>query len=160
MSFVGVRISLLSAPDDPPVDDGALQSTFGRFRQFLRISDIPVSTPMFYQDVETEGAAEGYAGEFIVPLPQTLLPPLSTIVSAWLEQRPGRTSAVENRRELRRGAVDRAGRELSVAGPTASEFFGREPICIECRRNRADRSHPRSSSLLTNGPRGVVNLCT
>ena len=46
---------------------------------------------MFYQDVETEGAAEGYAGEFVVPLPQTLLPPLSTIVSAWLEQRPGRT---------------------------------------------------------------------
>jgi hypothetical protein len=43
------------------------------------------------QDVEAEGAAEGYAGEFIVPLPQTLHPPLSTIVSAWLEQRPGRT---------------------------------------------------------------------
>jgi hypothetical protein len=79
-----VRISLLSAPDDPPVDNGALQATFGRFRQFLRICDIPVSTPMFYQDVETEGAAEGYAGEFVVPLPQTLLPPLSTIVSAWL----------------------------------------------------------------------------
>jgi hypothetical protein len=91
MSFVGVRISLLSAPDDPPVDNGALQATFGRFRQFLRICDIPVSTPMFYQDVETEGAAEGYAGEFVVPLPQTLNPPLSTIVSAWLEQRPGRT---------------------------------------------------------------------
>src|SRR5580704_17405043 len=81
MSFAGVRISLLSAPDDPPVDNGALQATFGRFRQFLRICDIPVSTPMFYQDVETEGAAEGYAGEFVVPLPQTLLPPLSTIVS-------------------------------------------------------------------------------
>src|SRR5271168_227932 len=91
MSFVGVRISLLSAPDDPPVDNDALQSTFGEFRLFLRICDIPVSTPMFYQDVETEGAAEGYAGEFVVPLPQTLNPPLSTIVSAWLEQRPGRT---------------------------------------------------------------------
>jgi hypothetical protein len=90
MSFAGVRISLLSAPDDSP-DEGALQSTFGKFRQFLRISDIPVSTPMFYQDMEAEGAAEGYAGEFIVPLPQTLRPPLSTIVSAWLEQRPGRT---------------------------------------------------------------------
>ena len=88
MSFAGVRISLLSAPDDPPVDNGALQATFGRFRQFLRNCDIPVSTPMFYQDI---GAAEGYAGEFVVPLPQTLLPPLSTIVSAWLEQRPGRT---------------------------------------------------------------------
>jgi hypothetical protein len=49
MSFVGVRISLLSAPDDPPVDNDALQSTFGEFRQFLRICDIPVSTPMFYQ---------------------------------------------------------------------------------------------------------------
>jgi hypothetical protein len=84
MSFVGVRISLLSAPDDPPVDNGALQSTFGKFRHFLRICDIPVSTPMFYQDIETEGAAEGYAGEFIVPLLQTLQPPLSTIVSAWL----------------------------------------------------------------------------
>src|ERR1700691_6326162 len=92
MSFVGVRISLLPAPDDPPVDNGALQATFGRFRQFLRICDIPVSTPMFYQDVETEGAAEGYAGEFVVPLPQTLLPPLSTIVSAWLQQRPVRTA--------------------------------------------------------------------
>jgi hypothetical protein len=90
MSFVGVRISLLSAPDDPPVDNDALQSAFGKFRQFLRICDIPVSTPMFYQDIETEGAAEGYAGEFIVPLPQTLQPPLSAIVSAWLEQRAGR----------------------------------------------------------------------
>ena len=68
MSFAGVRISLLSAPDDPPVQNGALQSTFGKFRQFLRICDIPISTPMFYQDI---GAAEGYAGEFIVPLPQT-----------------------------------------------------------------------------------------
>ena len=86
-----VRISLLSAPNDPPVDNGALQSRFGKFRQFLRISAIPVSTPMFYRGVETEGEAEGYAGEFIVPLPQTLRPPLSTIVSAWLEQRPGRT---------------------------------------------------------------------
>src|SRR5277367_5920789 len=90
MSFVGVRISLLSAPDDPPVDNDALQPTFGKFRQFLRICDIPVSTPMFYQDIETEGAAEAIAGEFIVPLPQTLRPPLRTIVSAWLEHRPGR----------------------------------------------------------------------
>src|SRR5271170_2473360 len=91
MPSAGVRISLLSAPDDPPVDTDALQSTFDKFRQFLRICAIPVATPMFYQDVETEGAAEGYAGEFVVPLPQALLPPLSTIVSAWLEQRPGRT---------------------------------------------------------------------
>ena len=91
MSCAGVRISLLSAPDDPPVDNGALQSTFDKFRQFLRMCAIPVSTPMFYRDVETEGAAEGFAGEFIVPLPQTLHPPLSTVVSAWLQQRPGRT---------------------------------------------------------------------
>ena len=69
MSFAGVRISLLSAPDDPPVDNGALQSTFDKFRQFLRMCAIPVSTPMFYRDVETEGAAEGFAGEFMVPLP-------------------------------------------------------------------------------------------
>ena len=81
----------MSAPDDLPVDTGALQSTFDKFRQFLRMSAIPVSTPMFYQEVETEGAAEGFAGEFIVPLPQTLHPPLSTVVSAWLQQRPGRT---------------------------------------------------------------------
>ena len=74
------------------------KATFGQFWQFLRISGIPVSTPMFYQDVETEGAAEGYAGEFIVPLPQKQHPPLSTIVSAWLEPRAG---AVENRREWR-----------------------------------------------------------
>src|SRR5277367_4920831 len=121
MSFVGVRISLLSAPDVPPVDNGALQATFGKFRQFLRICDIPVSTPMFYQDIETEGAAEGYAGEFVVPLPQTILPPLSTIVSAWLEQRPGRTV------QLRIGescavaqSTDEA--ESFTAGPAASEY--------------------------------------
>jgi hypothetical protein len=41
--------------------------------------------------IELEGAAEGYAGEFIVPLLQTLRPSLSTIVSARLEQQPGRT---------------------------------------------------------------------
>jgi hypothetical protein len=68
MSSAGVRISLLSAPDDPP-DEDALQSTFGKFRQFLQSSGMPVSTPMFYRDVETEAAAEGYAGEFIVPPP-------------------------------------------------------------------------------------------
>ena len=90
MSSAGVHISLLSAPDERPADNGALQSTFGKFRQFLRISAIPVSTPMFYQDVETEATAEGFAGEFIVPLAQTLHPPLNTIVSAWLEQRSGR----------------------------------------------------------------------
>src|ERR1700689_5469873 len=91
MSFVGVRISLLSAPDDPPVDNGALQATFGRFRQFLRVCDIPVSTPMFYQDVENEGAAEGYAGEFVVPLAHSLRPPLRLVISAWFLLRPGRT---------------------------------------------------------------------
>jgi hypothetical protein len=91
MPSAGVRISLLSAPDDPPVDTDALQSTFDKFRQFLRICAIPVATPMFYQDVETEGAAEGYAGEFIVPLADSLRPPLRLVVSAWLQLRRGRT---------------------------------------------------------------------
>ena len=79
---------MLPAPDDPRIDSGAPQSAFGKFRQFLRISGVPVSTPMFYQD--DDPVAEGYIGEFIVPLAQALRPPLRLIISAWLEQRPGR----------------------------------------------------------------------
>jgi hypothetical protein len=91
MPFARVRISLLPAPDDPPIDSRELQSAFGKFRQFLGISTISVSTPMFYS-AETE--AEGYVGEFIVPLTQALQPPLRLVVSAWVQLRPGRTAHV------------------------------------------------------------------
>ena len=122
MSFVGVRISLLPAPDDPPVDNGALQSTFGKFRQFLRICDIPVSTPMFYQDVETEGAAEGYAGEFVVPLAHSLRPPLILVISAWFLLRPGRTVQL------------RIGESLAEAPSTQqAESFLRRAECLTSR---------------------------
>ncbi len=88
MPFARVRVSLLPARNDPRIDSGSLQSAFAEFREFLRISDIPASTPMFYE--ETDVTAEGYVGEFILPLAQALRPPLRLIVSAWLQQRPGR----------------------------------------------------------------------
>jgi hypothetical protein len=88
MSLASVRISLLLASDDPPIESDALQSTFSKFRSFLRFSHIPVVTPMFYQD--GDAATEGYIGEFIVPLSHAPRPPLRLVISAWLQQRPGR----------------------------------------------------------------------
>jgi hypothetical protein len=91
MSFARVRVSLLPSLDDPPIDSGELQSAFGKFRQFLSISTVPVSTPMFYA-AETD--AEGYVGEFIVSLAQALQPPVRMVVSAWVQLRLGRTVQV------------------------------------------------------------------
>ena len=88
MQFARAHVSLLSAPDDPWIASGTLQLAFGKFRRFLFISGIENATPMFYQD--SDPAAEGYSGEFIIPLTQASRPPVATIVSAWLEERPGR----------------------------------------------------------------------
>jgi hypothetical protein len=80
--------ALLSAPDDPWIASGALQSTFGKFRRFLSICGIENATPMFYQ--ESDSAAEGYSGKYILPLTEAGRPPVATIVSAWLDEHPGR----------------------------------------------------------------------
>src|SRR5277367_2805777 len=88
MPFARAHVSLLSAPDDPWIASGTLQSAFDKFRRFLSISAIENVTPMFYQD--SDSAAEGYSGEFIIPLTQAGRPPVATILSAWLEGRPGR----------------------------------------------------------------------
>jgi len=88
MPFARAHVSLLSAPDDPWIASGTLQSAFDKFRRFLSISGIENVTPMFYQD--SDSAAEGYSGEFIIPLTQAGRPPVATILSAWLEGRPGR----------------------------------------------------------------------
>jgi hypothetical protein len=88
MSFARVRLCLVPAPDDPPIASGALQAMFGKFRQFLRIRNVEVSTPMFYHDAEA--AAGGYVGEFIVPLGEAIRPPVATVLSAWFEERPAR----------------------------------------------------------------------
>jgi len=89
MSFARARVSLLRAPDDLRTGSGALQSAYDKFRRFLRISGVEVSTPMFYQ--ATDAAAGGYVGEFIIPLAHAIRPPLAMIVSAWLQERPGRS---------------------------------------------------------------------
>ena len=89
MPFARARVSLLPSPDDPRIASGVLQSAFGKFRRFLRISGIETATPMFYEAVD--GEAEGYLGEFIVPLGQASRPPVAMIVSAWLDGRLGRT---------------------------------------------------------------------
>jgi hypothetical protein len=43
---------------------------------------------MFHQT--TDAAAGDHVGEFIVPLPHAIRPPLATIISAWLQERPER----------------------------------------------------------------------
>src|SRR5271169_4422826 len=88
MPFGRAHVSLLSAPDDPWIASGTLQSVLDKFRRFLSISGIENTTPMLYQD--SGSAAEGYSGEFIIPLTRAGRPPVATIVSAWLEERPGR----------------------------------------------------------------------
>lgn len=88
MPFALARVSLLPGPDDPAIVGGAYQSTFGKFRRFLRIRGVEASTPMFYHDDDTESG--GYAGEFILPLGQAIRAPLATVLSAWLEARPER----------------------------------------------------------------------
>jgi hypothetical protein len=65
-----------------------LQSTFVKFRQYLSVSGVNVSTPMFYN--EADPAEGGYIGEFIVPLPHAIRPPLSLVISAWLQERSRR----------------------------------------------------------------------
>jgi len=88
MPFAPARVSLIPAPGDPPIASGALQSTFDKFRHFLRVSGLNVSTPMFYDEADAAGG--GYIGEFIVPLPHAIRPPLALVVSAWLQERPRR----------------------------------------------------------------------
>ena len=93
MPFARARIALLPAPDDPPIVSGGYQAVFGKFRRFLHIRGVEASTPMFYhdaQDHDAEAAAEGYVGEFIVPLGQAIRPPLATVLSAWFGEHPGR----------------------------------------------------------------------
>ena len=134
MPFARVRLSLLPALDDPPIDDDALQTAFDKFQRFLRISAIPVSTPMFYAP-ETE--AGGYVGEFIVPLAQALQPPLRLVVSAWVELRPGRTVHV------------RIGENYTVAGSMeqAEIFLRRARQLLAAPPERVGHgSHHRASS--------------
>jgi hypothetical protein len=88
MPFARARVVLLPARDDFRIASDALQSAIGKFRRYLRICGVEVSTPMFYQ--ATDAAAGGYVGEFIVPLPHAIRPPLAMIVSAWLQERAGR----------------------------------------------------------------------
>jgi hypothetical protein len=88
MPFACVRVSLIPAPDDPSIVSGALQAMFGKFRQFLRVRSVKVSTPMFYHDADA--AAGGYVGEFILPLGDAIRPPLATVLSAWFAGRAGR----------------------------------------------------------------------
>jgi hypothetical protein len=89
MPFALARVVLLPAQDDSRIASDALQSAIAKFRQYLRICGVEVSTPMFYQ--ATDAATEGYVGEFIVPLPHAIRPPLAIIVSEWLQERAGRT---------------------------------------------------------------------
>jgi hypothetical protein len=72
----------------PPIASGKLQSIFDKFRRFLRVSGVEVSTPVFYWDQAS--AEEGRLGEFIVPPGQAIRPPLAMIVTAWLDEREGR----------------------------------------------------------------------
>src|ERR1700677_418703 len=88
MPFARARVVLLPAHDDSRIASDALQSAIGKFRQYLRICGVEVSAPMFYQ--ATDAAAGGYVGEFIVPLPHAIRPPLVMIVSEWLQERAGR----------------------------------------------------------------------
>ena len=87
MPFARAHISLIPASDDPRIASGLLQATFGKVRQFLCVSGLNVSTPMFYD--EADPAAGGYLGEFIVPL-HAIWTPLGLVVSAWLQERPRR----------------------------------------------------------------------
>ena len=80
--FARAHVSLLSAPDDPWIASGTLQLAFGKFRRFLFISGIENATPMFYQD--SDPAAEGSSGEFIIPLTQAGRPPIAT--ASWLQE--------------------------------------------------------------------------
>ena len=80
--------SVESVEQPCPIASGWYQVVFGKFRRFLLIRGVEASTPMFYHDVEA--AAEGYIGEFIVPLGQAIRPPLATVLSAWFDGRSGR----------------------------------------------------------------------
>jgi hypothetical protein len=80
---------LIPAASDPAIGSATLQATFGRFRAYLRVSSVEVSTPTFYDDADV--AAGGYIGEFIIPLADAIKPPLAMVVLAWLGERQGRS---------------------------------------------------------------------
>ena len=88
MPFARACISLVPAAADPRIASSELQSTFDKLRQFLRVSGLNVSTPMFYD--KADATAGGYIGDFIAPLPHATRPPLALMVAAWLQERPGR----------------------------------------------------------------------
>jgi hypothetical protein len=83
------NLSLIPAANDPAIGSATLQATFGKFRAYLRVSCVEVSTPMFYEDADV--AAGGYIGEFIIPLADAIKPPLAMVVLAWLGERLGRS---------------------------------------------------------------------
>jgi hypothetical protein len=131
MTCARARVSLLRSPHDPGIASSALQSAFGKLRRFLHVSGIEASTPMFYQ---ADGGAEGYLGEFIIPLAQAIRPPVARIVTAWLDGRPGRAvrlsvsesesvalSTEEAERFLRRAQRLRE-RAVAYAQPEDDEF--------------------------------------
>ena len=91
-----------------------LSASFGSSCEF---ATFPFPTPMFYQDI---GSAEGYAGEFIVPPPPDATPAFEHDCLGMARTASRAQGAVENRRELRRRAIDRRGRELFIPSATAS----------------------------------------
>lgn len=83
-----VEISLVPALDEPDIASVSLQTLFGDFHHYLRISGIPVTSQMFYDPEGDEPG--GFVGVFAIPLNQALNPNVTSLLVAWLEGRRNR----------------------------------------------------------------------
>ena len=87
-----VEMSLVPALDDPDIAGVSLQTLFGKFHIYLRISGIPVTSQMFY---DPEGdKPDGFVGAFASPLNQALNLNVTLLLVAWLEGRRNRAIAL------------------------------------------------------------------
>ena len=87
-----VEMSLVPALDDPDIAGVSLQTLFGKFHSYLRISGIPVTSQMFY---DPEGdKPDGFVGAFAIPLNQALNLNVTLLLVAWLEGRRNRAIAL------------------------------------------------------------------
>jgi hypothetical protein len=84
-----IQLTLVRAPDDPPVKDPEYQKQLAEFYKALQDAGIEASPRLYFRDSAPDGVAGfqtmAYLGEFGIPLAKIGVPALAGAVGAWLE---------------------------------------------------------------------------
>jgi hypothetical protein len=92
-----IQLTLVRAPDDPPVNDPEYQKQLVDFYKALQDAGIEVSPRLFFQDSAPGGMVAfqtvTYLGEFGIPLARIGVPALAGAVVAWLNMRSRRVTS-------------------------------------------------------------------